>query len=161
LPFIHLTTFIAAPADRVFDLSRSISVHKASMTRFSELPIAGKTAGLMELGDWVTWQAKHLGKKRTLQVKITLMDKPHRFTDEMEAGDFAMMKHEHYFKPVANGTIMIDQFWFESPYGFFGKMLNKLYLTRYMTGLLEARNRHLKHAAEGGQWKALLSGRGN
>ena len=31
MPLIHLTTFIAAPAERVFDLSRSIDVHKKSL----------------------------------------------------------------------------------------------------------------------------------
>ena len=36
MPFIHLTTFIEAPVQRVFDLSRSIDVHKLSMQRYAE-----------------------------------------------------------------------------------------------------------------------------
>ncbi|MBD0294000.1 MAG: cell division protein, partial [Flavisolibacter sp.] len=45
MPFIHLTTFIAAPIERVFDLSRSINLHKASMKAYNERPIAGKISG--------------------------------------------------------------------------------------------------------------------
>lgn len=129
------------------------------MGKYKELPIAGKMDGFLEKGETVTWQAKHLGKLRTMQVRITEMDKPHRFTDEQVAGDFKMMKHEHYFKPCDNGTIMIDQFRFESPYGIIGSLLNNVYLTRYMTKLLEERNQYIRAMAEGGQWQALLAGK--
>ena len=52
-----------------------------------------------------------------------------------------MMKHEHHFKPCENGTIMIDIFHFETPYGAFGKLFNKLYLTTYIRSLIEQRNK--------------------
>ena len=39
MPVIHLTTFIAAPVQRVFDLSRSIDLHKHSMAKHKEEPI--------------------------------------------------------------------------------------------------------------------------
>ena len=45
------------------------------------------------------------------------MHAPQSFTDEMVNGDFKQMKHEHHFKPIQNGTLMIDLFSFESPYG--------------------------------------------
>ena len=47
------------------------------------------------------------------------------FTDEQVKGDFKMMKHEHHFKPCENGTIMIDLFHFESPYGAIGKIVQQ------------------------------------
>jgi ligand-binding SRPBCC domain-containing protein len=155
MPFIHLTTFIAAPADRVFDLSRSVALHKRSMDKYGEQAINGKTSGLMDLGDTVTWKAKHVYKERVMAVKITSMQRPFSFTDEQIKGDFKLMKHEHFFKPVDNGTIMIDHFHFEiaSP---FAKWINAFYLTDYMTRLLEERNAHLKSVAEGAQWQPLL-----
>ena len=64
MPFIHLTTFIAAPPERVFDLSRHVSLHKQSMARNREEIIAGVRSGMMNKGDSVTWQAKHLFKKK-------------------------------------------------------------------------------------------------
>src|SRR5215207_9481754 len=110
MPFIHLTTFIAAPQERVFDLSRSVRLHKQSMTKYQESIIDGVMTGLMNEGETVTWKAKHLFKERILKVKITSMQRPDYFTDEQVEGDFVQMKHEHYFKPIENGTIMIDQF---------------------------------------------------
>ena len=154
---IHLTTFIDAPVKRVFDLSRSINLHKKSLEHTGEEAIAGITSGLINLNEAVTWKAKHLWKNRILTVKISAMDSPHSFTDEMTKGDFASMKHEHHFKQVENGTIMIDLFHFEIPYGAFGKLLSRVYLTRYVRQLLEKRNKVIKEYAESNKWQPLLS----
>ena len=157
MPVIHLTTFIAAPAERVFDLARNIDLHKKSMAHTNEQAVAGTTMGLINAGETVTWSAKHLGKKRFLRVKITDMKVPHSFTDEMVDGDFKQMKHEHHFKRIDNGTLLIDLFYFETPYGAIGKLVNQLYLTRYMKKLLETRNQHIKEYAESEKWKFLLN----
>jgi len=66
MPAIHLTTIIYAPVQRVFDLSRSIDLHTASMSYSGEKAIAGTTTGLIEKGNCVTWQARHLFKTRRL-----------------------------------------------------------------------------------------------
>ena len=156
MPNIHLTTFITAPIERVFDLSRSINLHMVSMRHTHEKAIAGRVNGLIEEGETVSWEARHLFKMRYLTVKITAMQPYHFFEDEMLKGDFAAMKHQHHFKAVANGTIMIDLFEFESPYGSLGRMVNKLFLTDYMKRLLESRNAVIKDYAETDKWKAVL-----
>jgi ligand-binding SRPBCC domain-containing protein len=157
MPLIHCTTFIEAPLERVFDLSRSINLHKKSMEKTKEEAVAGTTSGLVQLNDTVTWKAKHLGKLRQMKMKITAMDKPLSFVDEMQEGDFKSIKHEHHFKQVQNGTIMIDLFHFETPYGMAGKVFNSLYLTGYLRRLLEQRNRTIKEYAESNKWQHLLS----
>jgi len=156
MSLIHLTTFIAAPVERVFDLSRSINLHKQSMAKYAEKVIAGKHTGLVELNDTITWNAKHLFKERMLKIKITELKRPHLFIDEAMEGDFKKMKHEHFFKPIENGTIMIDQFYFESPYGTLGKWFNAIYLEKYIEKLLTERNRAIKQIAESNQWKHYL-----
>jgi ligand-binding SRPBCC domain-containing protein len=157
MPLIHLTTFIAAPADRVFDLSRSIEVHKKSLAHTNEQAVAGTTSGLIKQDETVTWKAKHLGKMRVLKVKISSMKVAESFTDEMVSGDFKNMKHEHHFKPIQNGTLMIDLFSFESPYGAAGKLVNYIFLKRYLRKLLERRNQAIKEFAETEKWKFLLN----
>jgi ligand-binding SRPBCC domain-containing protein len=157
MPFIHLTTFIAAPQERVFDLSRSVDVHKASMKRHHEKVVDGTITGLMNLGDMVTWTAKHLFKQRRLKIKVTKLQAPEYFTDEQEEGDFRMMKHEHFFKSIQNGTIMIDQFHFETPYGWLGSVVNRFYLEGHMTELLKERNATIKQIAEGNLWTQYLN----
>lgn len=156
MPTIHLTTFIASPADVVFDLSRHIGLHKESMVSHKEEAVAGTRFGLIEKDETVTWKARHLFKNRLLRIKITEMLKPAMFVDEQAQGDFKMMKHEHYFKPCDNGTIVIDLFHFEAPFGMLGRWFNGLYLTKYMKRLLERRNDTIKQYAESGKWKKLL-----
>jgi ligand-binding SRPBCC domain-containing protein len=156
MPTLHLTTFIAAPAERVFDLSRSIDLHKESMSRFKEEAVSGVRFGLIEKDETVTWKARHFFKNRLLRVKITEMKKKEMFTDEQIEGDFKTLRHEHYFKPCDNGTIMIDIMNFEAPYGMVGKMLNTVYLTKYMRRMLEQRNKVIKDYAEGENWRQLL-----
>lgn len=126
------------------------------MLKHQEEAVAGTRFGLMEREDTVTWKAKHFFKTRILRVKISAMKKNEQFTDEQVDGDFKVMKHDHYFKPCQNGTIMIDLFHFESPYGHVGKWFNGLYFTRYMKKLLEQRNNIIKEFAENGKWKQLL-----
>lgn len=156
MPTIHLTTFIAAPANIVFDLARHIGLHKESMANHKEEAVAGTRFGLIEKDETVTWKAKHFFKNRLMRVRITEMKKNEMFTDEQAEGDFKMMKHEHYFKPCDNGTIVIDLFHFESPYGMIGRWFNNLYLTKYMKRLLEQRNKMIKTYAETDRWKKLL-----
>ena len=156
MPTIHLTTFISAPVNVVFDLSRHIELHKRSMSLYKEEAVAGTRFGLINKDETVTWKARHLFKNRFLRVKITDMQMPDHFTDEQLNGDFKMMKHEHHFKPCDNGTIMIDLFYYELPYGTVGKIFNKLYLFKYLTRLLHQRNKAIREYAESDKWKRLL-----
>ena len=157
MPTIHLTTFIAAPAERVFDLSRSIDLHKQSMTQHKEEAVAGTRFGLIEKDETVTWKARHFFKTRLLRTKITAMKRAEMFVDEQIEGDFKTMKHEHHFKPCDNGTIMIDILSFESPYGSVGKVINTLFLTSYMRKLIEHRNKMIRDFAESEKWRRLLN----
>ena len=156
MPLIHLTTFIAAPIERVFDLSRSIDLHKKSMAHTNEQAVAGTTAGLIELQETVTWKAKHLFKTRVMRVRITEMSKPFSFTDEMVEGDFKSMKHEHHFKKIENGTLLIDLFNYSIPYESLGTIAERLFLTNYLKKLLEQRNKAIKEYAESEKWKFVL-----
>jgi ligand-binding SRPBCC domain-containing protein len=156
MPTIQLTTFVAAPTQRVFDLARSIDLHRKSMAHTEEEAIAGTTSGLIGLDETVTWKARHLRKMRVLKSKITAMDPPLSFTDEMVSGDFKSLRHEHHFKTIANGTLLIDIFSYEAPYGGLGRLADRLFLTRYMKALLEARNKTIKEYAESEKWKFIL-----
>jgi ligand-binding SRPBCC domain-containing protein len=157
MPTIHLTTFISAPVERVFDLARSIDMHKQSMSKHREEAVAGIRFGLIEKNETVTWKAKHLFKTRFLRSEITEMKKPDMFVDEQVKGDFKMMKHVHHFKSCDNGTIMIDLVEFEVPYGSFGKAFSRIYLTGYIKNLIEQRNKAIKEFAESEKWRKFLN----
>ena len=61
MPTIYLSTFIRATPTTTFDLSRSIDLHQISTKQTQEKVIAGRMSGLIELGESVTWRAKHFG----------------------------------------------------------------------------------------------------
>jgi ligand-binding SRPBCC domain-containing protein len=156
MPTIHITTFITAPISRVFDLSRSINLHKISTAHTHEKVVGGVLNGLINEGEQVTWQAKHLYKIRLFTSKIIQMELPNYFIDEMIKGDFKSFIHQHHFKQVTNGTIMIDVLNFETPYGIIGRLLNTFYLNNYLQQLLIVRNEIIKKYAETEKWKAIL-----
>jgi ligand-binding SRPBCC domain-containing protein len=148
MPTIRLETSIEAPAERCFDLSLSVDLHRLSTAETHERPIAGVMTGEMKLGDTVTWEAVHFGVKQHLTSKITAYERPRRFVDEMVQGAFQEMKHIHEFVPQPSGTLMVDIFTFRAPLGFLGRVAETLVLNRYMRGLLLTRNRYLKQVAE-------------
>ena len=153
MPRIEIHTEIKADRQIVFDLSRSIDLHKISTEHTRETAIAGKTSGLIGLNETVTWRAKHFGVYQKLTSKITQYDRPNSFTDEMVSGAFAEFKHDHIFKELDSGTLMIDIFEYRSPLGILGKLADKVFLKKYMEELLETRNRIIKDFAETEKWK--------
>jgi len=83
LPIIHLETIVKAPVERVFDLARSIDLHQNSLRHTHEKAIAGRTTGLVEQGETVTWEARHFGVMQQLTSLITDVQPHHFFADEM------------------------------------------------------------------------------
>ena len=154
MPIIKIKTLIKADLKTCFDLSRNIDFHKESMAHSNEKAISGKTLGLIELGEWVTWEAKHFGVKQRLTSKITEFKSPNYFVDEMVSGAFKSFRHEHHFEKSYDNkfdvdyTLMIDKFHFQSPFGIIGRLANFLFLRRYMKKLLTTRNSLLRKKAE-------------
>lgn len=148
MPKIVLETVINAPAGIVFDLARSIDLHKISTAHTKEEAIAGKTSGLIGMGESVTWRARHFGLTQKLTSKITAFEMPVHFTDEMVSGAFSSFRHEHHFKETNGVTLMTDIFTYKSPLGLLGSVADVLFLKQYMLELLAERNRIVKQYAE-------------
>ena len=157
---IELVTFIAAPRERVFDLSRSIDLHQRSTERTREQAVAGRTSGLIGLDESVTWRARHLGVTQHLTSRISGYDRPRWFQDEMVRGAFAWMVHDHWFDEADGGTVLRDGFRFAAPLGPLGRIAEALVLRRYMTRFLQARNAVIKEIAESGEWRLYLAAAG-
>ena len=145
---IDLTTDIDAPIERVFDLARDLDLHARSMAHTGERAIGGRTTGRVEIGDSVTWRARHFGLWWSLTSSITAVEVPVRFEDVQERGPFAWFRHEHRFESVDGVTRMHDHWEHRSPFGPLGRVVDRLVLGRYMRSLLATRNAALKQAAE-------------
>jgi len=156
VPVIDITTEIAAPIQRVFDLSRSIHLHAASTAQTGERAVAGVTSGLISLGQQVTWRARHFGVWQCLTSRITAFDPPVHFRDSLVSGAFRRFDHDHFFSSQGRGTVMRDVFDFAAPLGIAGRFAEFLFLTRYMRRLLVIRNALIKETAETDQWRRYL-----
>lgn len=154
---IGLSTHIDAPRERVFDLARSIDLHTRSLDWTGEEPVAGRMSGLIELGETVTWRARHLGVRQRLTSRISAYDRPAYFQDVMVRGAFAWMEHDHWFDATPDGgTVLRDDFRFAAPLGVLGRIAETLVLRRYMTRFLERRNAVIRRVAESEEWREFL-----
>ncbi len=149
---IRLETFIAAPAERCFDLSLSVLLHLESTAETGERVVSGRETGLFEAGDWVTWEARHLGFRKRLSVEITAADRPRHFRDEMTRGPFRHMRHDHVFEPRDDGTLMVDAF----AVAMF-PLFDALVLLPHLRRFLVTRNDTIKRVAEGNDWARFLA----
>lgn len=153
---IELETVVEASKKICFDLSRSIDLHLLSTADTKEKAIAGKTSGLIGQGEWVKWKAVHFFTEQTMTVKIKSMVHWNYFEDVMTNGPFKKMRHVHWFQANGKSTIMQDIFEYEVPFGFLGRLFDRLILRRYMTDLLVHRNNVIKRTAESDRWKKFI-----
>lgn len=144
---IALKTIIKAPIKEVFDLSRDIDFHTKSASQTNEVAIAGRTSGLINKGETVTWRGKHFGFYLKHTSKIIKMNVPYSFTDIMIEGHFIYFCHDHYFSEKEGVTIMTDVLKYKTPYGIFGSIFNLL-LKRHLVHFLEKRNQVIKVSSE-------------
>ena len=149
MPHFEVTTNIAAPPRRVFDVSLDVDVHTASMTDAGERVVDGVTSGRMALGETVTWQARHFGLLWRMTSRISAFDPPEHFVDEQVDGPFRLWRHEHHFEPDGRGgTLMRDVVDYAAPLRPLGVIAEAAVLNRYLPRLISTRNEHVKAIAE-------------
>ncbi|MCW2117792.1 SRPBCC family protein [Flavobacterium sp. 7A] len=145
---IHLTTVIKAPIYIVFDHARNIDTHQQSASKTSEVAIAGTTHGLINKGETVTWRGKHFGFFLQHQSIISQMELYSYFVDEQLKGHFKSFKHQHFFEEIDGQTIMKDVMEYETPFGIFGKLFDKMLLKDHLSQFLIERNKIVKKLSE-------------
>jgi hypothetical protein len=153
------TTLIAAPIDRVFDLSRSVEVHLLGNVHGNEQAVAtgGVTTGLVDLGQQVTWRAKHFGFWHNLTSETTAVERPAYFQVTMVKGIFRSMQADHSLRSLPSGvTELKDIFAIAAPLPILGPIAEALFLRRYMMTLNRERNAVIKQLAESDDWKRYL-----
>ena len=141
---IVVETLIAAPAPVCFDAARDVGAHVES-ARFSRERVVppGRTEGLLELGDSVTFEGMHFGVRKRFTVKIVEMDPPRTFVDELVKSAFRSMRHVHEFVPVEGGTLMRDTLTWVSPFGLLGRIADRLFVERGLRKFVATKQRAL------------------
>lgn len=147
-----------APIERCFWLALSVDAHAASARQTQEQVVGGVQHGLLQLGDSVTFRGRHFGVWQTLTSEITALEAPTYFRDEMRQGAFRQLWHAHYFVEHEAATHMRDVFYFTSPFGWLGRLVDALVLKQYMRRFLRQRGAMLKECAETEGWRKFLPG---
>jgi len=153
---IALTTFIQAPIERCFDLSRSIDLHLRSTELTLETVVAGRSSGLIGLNETVKWRGKHFGIHFTHESLVDRYDRPSYFRDIMVSGQFKCFEHEHIFRRLSLAeTEMQDVLVIEAP-TVVGPLIDHLFLGGYIARFLKARNGVIKRVAESRDWTVYI-----
>lgn len=145
---VRIETWIAAPPERCFDAARDLDLHVTSMAHTNERAVAGRTSGLIEMGEEVTWRGRHFGVVQHFTSRITAFDRPRHFQDSMVRGAFRSFVHDHYFEPADGGTMMIDSLTFAAPLPVLGWLAERLFLASYLRRLLRRRAESLQSALQ-------------
>jgi ligand-binding SRPBCC domain-containing protein len=129
----------------VFDLARDVSAHTKSASFTGERAVApGRTEGLLELGDLVTFEGVHFGIRQRFTAKIVEFDRPRRFVDELVKAAFKSMRHVHEFEPRDGGTLMRDTLDWVSPLGILGVIADAIAVRRHLQNFVTKKQQALK-----------------
>lgn len=145
---VRVETLIHAPPELCFDLTRDVHVHNETAAFTQERVLTDHPTGLLELGDMVTFEARHLGVRQRLTARITEFDRPHRFVDEVEESIFRSLRHQHLFQAVKEGTLMTDVIEFRTSIWALGVLSERLVVGPHLRRFLKRRNQALKEIAE-------------
>ena len=146
---IVISTWIDAPPEFCFDLARDVAAHVESASFSGERLVApGKLTGVLEVGDLVCFEGRHFGLRQTFCARITRVDRPRLFIDEMVKGAFSSLRHVHEFLPHETGTLMVDRLVWKAPLGVLGAIADRLFLRRHMIWFVQTKQSHLKRIAE-------------
>lgn len=114
MPQIALATLIRAAPAVCFDGARDAQLHLESARQTGERIVAGRSVGLWELGDEITFEGIHFGVRQRLTARVVEFERPHYFRDQMTRGAFASLSHTHIFQALPDAatagarTRMID-----------------------------------------------------
>ena len=148
---------VRAPAERCFDLARSVELHADSSTGIGARAVGGRRAGLSGDGDETVWSACFGGVRFRMTTRIGDFARPTRFGDTMTRGLLRRFAHVYRFRSLPDGgCAMSDELAVEVPGGPLGRLAETVYLTGRMRGLVRRRLECIKAVAEGDGWRQYL-----
>lgn len=95
----------------------------------------------MRRGLRIHYRIHPLGFPQRWTSEITEYDPPRRFVDEQVVGPYRRWRHIHEFRPVGNGTEIIDVVEYELPFGRLGRLAHALFVARQLRTIFDYRER--------------------
>jgi ligand-binding SRPBCC domain-containing protein len=146
---ITVETRIRAPIELCFDLARDVDAHAESAAFSSERVVKpGRLHGLLEFGDLVAFEGRHFGIRQRFVAKITVLDPPKLFVDEMVEGAFKFLRHIHEFSSMDGIMVMRDILEWKAPFGIVGALADRLFVSAHMRRFVATKQSNLKRIIE-------------
>jgi ligand-binding SRPBCC domain-containing protein len=86
-----------------------------------------------------------LGIKMNWMTEITHVKEKEYFVDEQRFGPYALWHHQHHFKQVEGGVLMTDIVNYAIPYGFIGRIANRLLVEKKLKNVFNYREEVIAH----------------
>ena len=154
---IHHEVRVRAPAERCFDLTRSVDLHVDSSTDIAARAVGGRAHGLSADGDCTTWSARFCGLRFAMTTRVEDFAPPTSFGDRLTRGLLRQFAHVYRFKPLPDGGCAVsDELTVEAPFGPLGRLVERFYLARRMNLLVQRRLEHIRRVAESDDWRRYL-----
>jgi ligand-binding SRPBCC domain-containing protein len=82
-----------------------------------------------------------LGIKLNWMTEITQVKEHQYFVDDQRVGPYAIWHHEHHFKEIKGGVQMTDILNYAIPYGFIGRLANKILVRKEIDKIFNYREK--------------------
>ena len=142
---------IRAPIERCFALSTNLAVVEMVLKM---RPVRGRMSGAVTGGDTVRWRGWKWGLPHVHESLIGPFMPPVFFRDRMIAGRFVEFEHDHHFRALEDGAVLLhDELRFTLPWGIAGRLIGNAIVKPHIQRLLRRRFELIKQMAEGEQWR--------
>jgi ligand-binding SRPBCC domain-containing protein len=147
-------TVVHAPIERCFALSTHLAIVEMTL---GMRRVGGRLAGAVAGGDTVRWRGWKWGLPHVHESLIEAFEPPVFFRDRMIAGRFAAFEHDHYFRPQAGGSVLLqDEVRFSMRWGAAGVVIGRGVVLPHVRKLIGERLALIRRIAEGEEWRQYM-----
>jgi ligand-binding SRPBCC domain-containing protein len=141
---VHREQWVAHPIDEVFDFfSRAENLERITppWLGFRILP---PKPGELKQGATIAYALRIHGIPVKWRTSIERWEPPREFVDVQEKGPYRVWRHTHRFSEVNGGTLLQDDVEYALPFGFLGRIVNRLQVAGDVAEIFDYRERRIR-----------------
>ena len=140
-------TLIDAPVEAVWEFHQSVEALKALTPPGRRVEVLSEDTAVRD-GAIHRLKVRQFGIPLIWEAEISEVDPPNGFTDTARASPFRVWKHRHAFIAEGSKTRLKDTVEYEAPFGFLGRIADKLFISRDIDRLFAFRHRATQQSLE-------------
>ncbi|MCW5942147.1 MAG: SRPBCC family protein [Fimbriimonadaceae bacterium] len=133
-------TLIDAPVERVWEFHRSADALRRLSPPGTRVELMSQD-GAVRVGAVHRLRIRRFGLSVRWDARIERADPPSGFVDVALRSPFAHWRHDHEFVAQPGGrTLLVDRVDYALPFGFLGRVLDRLFVGRALDGMFSHRH---------------------